>query len=426
MNKSFLNGLLLFIQDFQPIGPFYTSILLDDKRFEFSEVNNLIQPYFFYGSLITIIFTYHIILWLKQILPLIILSILQSIFIGLLLDSKTRNFFSTKFLYALTGAAGVYKNIIRIYMIDIKNPESSTNLQKIIRYGSYAISSWIGQGIYDQTHNYTIIIWISMFSNFIVTVFALKKFLIESNHINSYQLKSSLEVFREIFNVLDKRLLIASILSNSTSCLQIFLGVFSQTIFLEKYLDCNESNSKYSIFLNKAFLLVHVPIFYISKIIVFLYRIIVPNYYVNIKVDHHKIHSGYIEGTTKFLASLCSLFLVEKIKHLYSDNFYIFINILSLCSYIFLSITKSVTVSKIMYFVTLTLLICVDILGKSQIYRSMDVILISCFNLFLSVIIHFCINLFCKYKSYKAQQKSYVYSAFGMCSLLLSIFIKLF
>ena len=413
------------LQEFQPVNAFYPSILIEEKKFTLSEITNKILPFFFYSSLLTMSCTFILIELLGQKISLICASFCPILILTLLLVMKERNFLASQFMYGIGGGSTAFKTVLRSLLIKKgSRPDKGITKVKKLRYATVALAGWIGQGIYDQTHSYEINIDLSL----ILVIIAFLMSIIWQQNAGSdtntrffQNIDSLATFFKAIRAIYTKKILMGVICGSMAACLQIYLGLFSQTLFIEKKND-QEVEDIDTIF-DKLFAIIHIPMHYISVIIVRFFCLFSDRYKViGSNIKRLNIASGYIEGTTKIIASFASGYINSFVTD--TENTYLVLLLLSIIFFFMLGKCKFINISKFLYVITLTLIMSTETLGKSYAYNSSQPMVVLNICLFSETIIHTSINLICRYNNYKTSTKRNLYSIFACALYLLILIIK--
>lgn len=414
--------LIHIIQDFQPIAPFYTNILIEKKRFVLDEISNRILPFFFYSSFSMLSLCFLIIEWLGHGRSLIILLFCQVIMLLLAGLMRPRHLGVAQLVYAIGGATTVYKSVLRTMLIESgSRVEFQYGGLKVLRSVMGSLSAWTGQGIYNITWNYNIIIALSLLSTVCAIVVSLFEVKTDSHIATSSLLKhfSSISALGAILQqIFGRELVIGLICGSLSACLQIYLSIFSQTLFHEKSLE-GENEKSISGYIFK---IIDFPVYYVSLVIVKIFSALSSKFAIQPgQGKPSTIKSGYIEGTVKILASITSTMIADAVIPGYKQEFLLSLFLFSIVFFSLLSRSKSLRMAKILYFVTLTFIMSTEILGKSYVYRSPEKTFISCLSLFVESSLHTLINLICRVKSLSPSTKSSFYStlaAFGLTAAL--------
>jgi hypothetical protein len=418
------------IQDIQPVNPFYTAILVEKKKFTLCEITNSIQPFFFYGSLLAIIVTYATLNLLGKDIPLLFLSSVQIFSLSFLLVNTERAFYLAQLLYGNTGAFTGFKTIIRAKFITKSSKAAeSMILQKLWRYLTNSISAWVGQEIYNLTNSYTINIILSLLSNLAALSLLISEALKDTTLeiIIPYKNFNSLSSFADHLKLIyTKEILMGSIVGGSAACLQIYISIFSQTLFREKNEDFGSDDKISNIIISKILYVLHLPIYFVSYLIVRLFCFFSSSFKIaDATTKKSKISAGYIEGTAKLLSATGSMFIIKYTPLEWKENAYFTLFGLSIVFFVSLGNCKSIAMSKILYLLAFTAIASAENMAKSYLHRSPDYILLLNISMLFETIIHSAINYICKLKGHKVAHKSKYYSAIGCLAFLIAIYFKL-
>ncbi len=409
-NKNFF---LQLLQYFQPINPFYTNILMEKKKFILSEINNSILPFFFYFSLIGLFFSYWIINVLSYYNVLFIVTGLQILAIVIIGFGKARNMLSFQVSYAIGGIYSIYSSVLRLFQVNPKKGRKDVQLSniKMARYFITTTSAWIGQGIYNQSSSYDLIIFLSWIP------LVVSESLIFFNIIKFGSLKEirKLKIGFSDLNIFDRNLIISLGCSSTSTILQIYLSIFSQVILHSKEIELTS-------FIDKFFDLIDIPINYIAAFLIWVFASFLPifNSSENV-IKKIKMKSGYIEGTVKFLSITASSVFIYYIGEYITVHSLVALLGLSIMSFYILSILRYIKYAYFIYFITLFLLNSIDTLAKKNIHHSQDALLATVVKLILETLVHSIINIFCRLKNKNSKYKSHIYMFYSIFIFIILI-----
>ncbi|KAI5168383.1 hypothetical protein PAEPH01_0080 [Pancytospora epiphaga] len=424
--SEILKIIVHLIQDFQPIAPFYTNILMEKKLFIIEEISNFILPFYFYSSFITLTLCFVVIGILGHLKSLIMLLCLQVVMLLVIALMRPRKMGMAQLVYGIGGATNVYKSVLRTLLITTRaSIETQMGSLKTLRYLMLSLAAWLGQGIYNQTNNYNIIIALSLVSIAVAGVVSV--FLASSETSISYSsvikaISSYKALTTTIKNTFHKNLIVGLVCGSSSSLLQIYLGIFSQTIFHEKAKDQQSYNPALLFF----YQVIDTPIYGLSYLVVRFFSAISPIFAPQPKCDKHvaTIKSGYIEGTTRILAGTLSIFITGLIPAGVKLESLLVLFFFSIIFFFLLNLTSSVGYAQILYFFTFTTVICSEILGKSYIYQTENRIFVSNLCVFAESLVHALFNYICRLKGFKSKTKGIIYGSFAATGFLSAVLIK--
>lgn len=428
-SSSVRQKIIFFIQDLQPITPFYTNIMKEFKGFTINEISNKITPYFFYASFLTIIITFFILEHVSEYFSIFVTSIIPVISLVVFNFMGYRNFLFAQFCYGLAGSMSAFKTILRSVLIkDTSTAAASMAKLKFIKYFSVSLSGWIGQEIYYQTRSYDFNLYLSIITTSIATVLSFFEKSFEKRPIEKsfFRNITTLNGFIEqIKNVYDRDLTMGVLCGSSSACLQIFLSMYGQSIFHEKNAETDGMEIHENKILKTFGFIVHTPIKFISAMIIKLASVFfnIPKYNHNTKLSN--IASGYIEGTVKLLAIISSQVIIRNTPKEYYQNVYLIFFVLSILFFFILPKCKSMTGLKIFYFVCLSCIMTTENMAKSFVHFSKHKAFVICVCLLCESLIHSVIGSICRAYSFKVTTKSYFYSFLSVICLSIIISMRL-
>lgn len=397
------------LQFFQPANPFYTSLLLEKKKFTLEEIHNKLLPCFFYSSFFGLFFCWLSVKHFQYFHILFTITGMQILAFFILILSKPRNIRSLQLSYIISGIYSIYNSALRLFIVNEKNPRVDMKIGqlKLLKNLITAISAWIGQGVYNQSHSYNLILTLTLipliYSEFYMA-FIIMKGVVKHTNVQYFSKK-----------MFTKELIIALVCSSTSVILQIYLSMFSQVMLRLKTTEFNNT-------VDKLFSIIDTPIKYISKGLVYIFSIF-SNIYKP-ELTNNKpitIKSGYIEGTIKILSSITSLCLLHIFGTGVNDMYAIGLLTFAICSFFVLNHVNSIKLSYYLYFTTLVFLVTADTLAKNIIHKSESKLSATIIAMILESLIHSLINMFCRIKNYSLKFKSNIYLVYSLFSVLIAI-----
>lgn len=409
------------IQEFQPVASFYTNILLEKKGFDIGEVSNRILPFYFYSSFFGLLLCFAIIGAIQHPAFLATALLLQLAMLFLVASAPPRHFALLQLCYVLGGLTNVYKAVDRTLLVrqDSTDKKAGHVLIKMLRSISSTVASWLGQGLYNETGSYGLIIAISALST--AAAIALSLHGIVDGHSHRVELTSP-GTLRDFFRDSFTRPIVTGLVCGSAATfLQIYLGIFSQAIFHEMNPEIGHSR-----LIERAFVVIDAPIRCVSRLLVRctgrLWK--QPPAQKEAAAKAPPAHSGYIEGTVKILASIASLLFIRLIGRTASPSWYMASLALSIVFFVWLSSASTVYYGKCLYFVTLTCVICTEGMARSAIHESKNRLFVSCFVIFIESLLHSVINAACRMRGLGLTAKACVYACCACIALLTALLLR--
>lgn len=426
MAKNYCQWLSHFAQEFQPVVPFYTGIFIEKKHFVLEEVSNSILPFFFYASLVTTTACFIFIERLSYASSLLQLSISQIFMFIILIYMPSRNFLLAQLIYALGGAIPAYRAVLRPLLVErntgIKSQTSQLKLYRAILVSS---ANWIGQEIFNKTGEYGLIISISFVSTLIGIVFALisiKNTSIVQDVPFFDSVSSFSTLLQKLRDTFERELTVRIISGCAINCMQLYLSVYSHALFREKG-SKDLSEDPPSRLTTKILEIVRFPIKCISNTIIFC--AIRCGYKISLKKESDtRIESGYMEGTAKILANIVNFLIVNKVEKHLNESFYLFLMPFAILSFVMLTSFNSMRRAKILYFITLTLIINTEVLSKSKLYKTPHRAFLFNFCIFTQSIVHTLIGFVCRVFRLRTSTKGFFYIVICTIALVVSVIIK--
>jgi len=412
--------LIHLLQEFQPIVPFYPSVLIDNKKFTSAEIAKSILPFFFYASLITIFICFPIVEVMGHSVSLVVAAAFQSSVLLILLNMPERSFIAGQLLYGLGGSSSALKSILRVLLVPIgANAVRETSNMAIWRCLTQSTSAWIGQGIYNISYNHNINIVLSLLFIVVSGVFSGIESLSAKHELNQAikdALSSPAVFLRLLRDSLSGTVVPSCLCAVSVSTLKLYLSIFSATLFRDK--TTKEQGSS-----GIVFRILNEPIMVLSRIIVSVFARISAMFAVNEK-QSKPINIGYIEGTIKLMAAVTAKLLCFLAAGRYEIALLPVFGLMALSSFVVLSLSKSVIVSKLFYFTTLTLLTFTQACAVPFLYIDKNnKTILSTFILFSEIALHSSVNGVSRLLGLRSQSKSMFYAFCAACMLSLSLYL---
>ncbi|KAI5148886.1 hypothetical protein ENBRE01_0598 [Enteropsectra breve] len=421
---SDINLAITFLHEFIPVSAFYSSILIKNKSFDLTEVSNDILPYFFYSSLAATVLSFPLVTTLGFMKSQIFLAFSQIAVVILLILLSSRNFSVARIMYSFGGLNTIVKTVLISTLVKEGGKTSERYLLiKVLRYFASSSASWIGQDIYNTTGEHDINIILSLLAYSAAAVLSvINSFYSDAKNENRIaKYFSSPSAFMSAVTKIYTRETVCSVIISSTAGLiHIYINIFAHLLFKEK----SDSDEPYHPLVDKILDAMKLPVKIISKGIIAVFGLF---YKINRPAQEkdNQIQDGFIEGTTKILASIACLAITKFIDPGYARVSALLFMATSTGLFISLCKCGNLRLSKILYFLLFMCLLLSSSFAEKCLGRKADDErnFIECTKLFGQSLLHTLINLWCKHNTWKGMKKHSIYIGISLLNTVAAVLV---
>lgn len=434
---SFAESSLLLsylVRAFVPINPFYTNVLVELKEFTNWEVSNLITPFFFHASFLTILVSKPLLRILGMVHTSMFVSVLQLINMVLFTNLPKKNVLFARFIYALSGFVTTLELIFKAYLGESQSTDATADrrqakmaFQKAI---ATSLGSMVGQDIVQRTGHYGINIHISIFTQAVSLGMGIYTKLTKASRPGRDIPESALISSLFSMNRVTFAAFCAGAISSSTF---LFVKFFSHSIFRDRgSAETVEVVAKSEPTPLKSFLrllrrILMAPITIISVVSTLIVRLIFPQYWKRGNAQK-KYLNGNVDAVLNILCTLAIYLVTECLHDDHKEGLYISCFLFMTLFLMLMAKAKNRIMLSVLYIATSTFARAVGtltkwVLGKRNASNTLDTsIIISCYM--SEYVLHMVINEACKYKKVDSitKAKVYAYIALGVFMMIFSIY----
>lgn len=452
MDEFKKNILALGVRSFVPLNPFYINYMVDSKGFSSIEMSNQIGPFYFYSSFLGIFFCKNILHSIGTAYSSVFVSGTYLLNMIALLNIPMRSFLGGRMVYFISGFVSSFDSVLRFYISETSNETKSTGevyaYLSLMRALSGTFSCFVGQEIAMRTGHLEFNVHISIFTQFIGFCISLLTAInsdkkVEFVDINSFKAVASM----------DKALLSVFLASCMANCFNLFIKVFSQSIFRDKEVsnktvtdsfvkdkqvgseesskstEIHENSLSYAklasrrdVIWMKIENLVKLPVAIVSVFFIKVLTFIFPKYKIQGNVKRSFLN-GNVDAFINLLCHACS-FLLIKIES--KEVLYLPLLLISSVCLLIITKIKNRVISSILYLAIATSANACNQVSKSLLKKNKNDNNLVVASFIFEAIVNNAISQGCKVSKANSVVKSRIYSLIGLAISILLIAMKIF
>lgn len=376
------------------MGHFYANIMMDEKGFTKQTLQKSIMPYYFYAAIPTLLFSIALISRAGYNAILVFATASQLLAFIMFARLAPRHLGLAKFIYTTASVTSALRIVLRMILVSSgKSISAQLAMIKLLRYAVSMASAWIGQGTYNLVGhhriNYALTIGSYTISLVLQIVYALGTGR-SPGTIPRDVLGGA--AIREMFDQLG--CFAPAILSGaSAAVLLVYLGTYAHAILFRAENETpdpeHEPEPQWD---RHIYTVLDIPVNALSRWIVLCFTSCSSSFEPIPSKKRNVVKSGYIEGLVKVFSCLMVLCVVRPAKEALGAFFFGAMHSAMLAMFVLILFIGNISMKRICYILTFPLIIAVEVVGKSCIYKTTSIETVFIAVVILENIVHTAIN----------------------------------